>query len=52
MSDAMEDLAQELRRTRRAEVQARAKEIKADLGNRTVTLDGGARLKIEQGTVR
>ena len=26
--------------------------LKADLGNRTVTLDGGARLKIEQGTVR
>jgi lipopolysaccharide export system protein LptC len=30
----------------------RAGQLKADLGERTVVLDGGARLKIVQGAVR
>jgi lipopolysaccharide export system protein LptC len=32
--------------------QFRANRIRADLGERTVVLDGGARLKIVQGAVR
>ncbi len=32
--------------------QFRANHIRADLGSHTVVLDGGARLKIVQGTVR
>lgn len=32
--------------------QFRANHVRADLGNRTVVLDGGARLKIVQGAVR
>jgi lipopolysaccharide export system protein LptC len=32
--------------------QFQAGQLHADLGSRTVVLDGGARLKIEQGAVR
>ena len=32
--------------------QFRADHVSADLGDRTVVLDGGARLKIVQGAVR